>query len=148
MADENDWDESDHPVTADEIRHIIHENKELFGRSWMSQWIGVVIVIWLAFAGFSEAWYSKLRYVVWYGTDWSSATIDKQPHDCDLLAAPLGEKNCRYDAQVQIQKISTDRNSGRSIISYDGGKTWDFNDGPNAVTGGMQIHVAWQKVDY
>jgi hypothetical protein len=149
MADDNDWDEPDHPVTADEIRDIIHENKELFSRSGLSQWIGGIVILWLAIAGFAGAWHSKLRYVMWYGTDWSSVTVDPEPHDCDLLAAPLGEKNCRYDAQVTTQKtiLSLDKNSGRRIVSYDEGKTWDFNDGPNPAKEGTTVYVGWKKVD-
>jgi hypothetical protein len=155
MASEDDplfepeWRENDHAVTADEVRDIIHENKELFGRSGLGQWIGIVIVVWLAINGFDEAWYSKWRYAMWHGTSSDKVTIDQKPHDCDFLASPLGEKNCRYDAQVQVQtiKLSTDTNSGRRIVSYDEGKTWGFNDGPNPATFGDSVYVGWQKVD-
>jgi len=71
--------------------------------------------------------------------------VGAKPHDCDWLAAPLGAKNCDYYPQVQVQRTSTDRSSGRPVVTFDGGKTWDYNDGPNPVKAGTQVHVGWQK---
>jgi len=154
MSDEDDsldsdWQEPDHPVTADELREIIDEHKELISRSAPAQWVLTIIGIWIILAGASWAWHSKLRYFVWYGSDWDAVTVDKKPHDCDWLTAPLGDKNCHYDAQVQVQQttISVDKNSGRRIVSYDDGKTWNFDDDANPAKAGKTVNVGWQRVD-
>jgi hypothetical protein len=51
---------------------------------------------------------SRVGYFLMYSTlvgfsgTWKVATyeqviVDRRPHDCEWLTAPLGDKNCRYD---------------------------------------------------
>ena len=87
MADEDDlldsdWREPDHPITAQELREIIDEHKELIRWSAPAQLIFTIIGIWVIIAVTSSVWQSKLRYVIWYGVDWSSVSIANKPHDC------------------------------------------------------------------
>jgi len=112
-------------------------------------WVVTIIAIWFIYVGVEVAWHSKARYALQYGANYGDVTKDKKPHDCDWLAAPLGDKNCRYDPLVQVQTITTgsDKNSGRPIVSYDDGKTWDFNDGTNPAKASTTVYVGWQKVD-
>jgi hypothetical protein len=141
--------EGNRPLTAAQLREIIDTQKKSLRRWRPFEWVLTIIGIWLIVAIASSVWHSKLRYAMSYGAHWSGVTVEKKPHDCDFLAAPLGEKNCNSDAQVQTQKttLSLDKNSGRRIVSYDDGKTWEFNDGPNPAKEGTTVYVRWQKVD-
>ena len=46
----------------------------------------------------------KLRVALQYGdkpfAHWPTVTIDKEPHDCDFMTAPIGIKHCHYERVV------------------------------------------------
>lgn len=52
--------------------------------------------------------------------------IDKRPHDCEFLTAPIGDKHCHYDRNVSI-------NQNHNPTSPEWGSTY--------------VYVSWQKVD-
>jgi hypothetical protein len=84
-----------------------------------------VALIWLAlFAWLPDMWHSKLRYSMWYGVDYDQVTIEKKPADCNFFHAPLGDKDCHYDPQVNVVKVDNSNAWGGQSISYDDGKTW------------------------
>jgi len=90
-------------------------------------WTGTLLLCVLCYGVFF-LWDSKLRYAFQYGANYSDVTKDQKPHDCDWLKAPIGDKECHYDMKVLVAEIrSTDQKTGRSIISYDEGRTWTWN---------------------
>jgi hypothetical protein len=109
--------------------------------------VGVIIflgiVAWLAWSWFSD---TKWRYALQYGIDNDQVTIGDRPHDCDFMHAPLGDKGCRYDKVVYVVKRSKDPKTSRPMISYDDGKTWDWNDGDLSPSG-TSINIGWNRVD-
>jgi len=87
-------------------------------------------------------WYSKIRYAVEYGVGYSQVTMDSEPHDCDWLAPPIGSKGCHYEMRKRTVRTALDA-SGKSIISYDDGATWQLNgaSGPTKT----EVFLSWQK---
>jgi hypothetical protein len=122
-------------------------------------WLGPLIILgicgWIFYAGgINKAWYS-LKYSVFP----DAVHIDAQPSDCDFMHAPLGSKGCHYKAVVtaynatgavvggdDAPKYSHDTKTGKPIISYDNGKTWDWltaGDVPDPVI--KSVIVTWVK---
>lgn len=75
------------------------------------------------------------------------------------MHAPLGDKGCSYKATATAlnadgvplfgqrpPKFGKDSKTGKAIISYDGGSTWDWYVGtaenPNTIT---SINVTWDR---
>jgi hypothetical protein len=87
----------------------------------------------------TETW----GYAVKYGVDTSKIVIEKQPHNCEWDSAPLGNKHCHYDADVQVTKTTTGADGKTPIVSLDGGKTWMDN------TSHLEssAFVSWSKVE-
>ena len=112
-------------------------------------WVVLFAACYFAYAGFSAAWHSKVRYAMQYGVSYDRVYKEKTPHGCDFLAAPIGEKNCHYDADVHKQSVLTGVNpSGYAVVSYDDGKTWYLNDGdPPVKPQAASLSVMWQKVE-
>jgi hypothetical protein len=82
--------------------------------------------------GIQKAWYS-VRYMVLP----DHVRMDAEPKDCDFMHAPLGDKGCHYEAAVaaynaegdwvggdDAPKFGHDTKTGKTIVSYDAGKTW------------------------
>ncbi len=65
---------------------------------------------------FPESWYAFR-----YGTDSDQVHIEAEPHDCDFSKAPLGDKECHFEKQVETQTDSK--------------------------TGKVSVYVFWNKVD-
>jgi hypothetical protein len=97
-------------------------------------------------AYFAWTWVSdtKLRYAVQYGINTDQVTIATEPADCDFMHAPLGQKDCHYEKTVLVIKRGTDTKSSRPIISYDEGRTWNWDDGDTAPRG-TSVSVFWVK---
>lgn len=97
----------------------------------------IAIVVWFAWLDDS-----KLRYDIQYDAE---VTVDDKPKDCDFLTSPLSRKNCKYEKRVSATLYGSDDTTGKPVISYDGGDTWEWNeDGP--LSGGY-VTVYWEKVD-
>jgi len=47
-------------------------------------------------------WHSRTRYAVQYGVDTANVHIQDEPHDCDFLKAPIGDKPCHYEREVLV----------------------------------------------
>lgn len=72
------------------------------------------IIVWLVvflgfylfnhFDGMGEL--QRLYYRIFYGKDSSTVVIDREPHDCDFLKAPIGDKYCHFDKEVVYDKQS------------------------------------------
>jgi hypothetical protein len=85
---------------------------------------------------------SSYGYAIKYSVNPSSVFIDRRPHDCEYETAPLGNKNCHYDAKVTSVRTSQAAD-GTGWASYDEGKTWVINTF-NSTPG---VSVLWSKID-
>ena len=123
--------------------------------------LGILVIggAFLVFSNSSDKWSNSLWYSVQYGVGFNDVQTDTRPSDCDFLHAPLGEKGCSYKAHVQAfnadgvlvagenaPKYGNDTKTGKPIISYDDGKTWNWHDGatvPNLKP--KSVKVSWTK---
>ena len=112
-------------------------------------WVVFLAVCYFVYLGCSAAWHSKVRYGMQYGVAYDKVSKDNKPRDCDFFAAPIGKKNCHYDAVVQKKSVRTGVNpSGYPMVSYDDGKTWYPNNGdPPVKAEPASLNVTWQKVE-
>lgn len=99
--------------------------------------------VYFAFSNYS--WSNSLWYSVQYGVGFSDVHTQAKPSDCDFISAPLGAKGCSYTAKVKVYnadgllvagenapkppKLGSDTKTGKPIISYDDGKSWDWYSG-------------------
>jgi hypothetical protein len=102
---------------------------------------GCVLVL-LAVAGFyfftPASWINAIWYGVEYKVSPGDVHTDAKPSDCDFMHSPLGDKGCSYKAHVkaynssgvlvdgEAPKYGRDTKTGSPIISYDGGKSWNW----------------------
>jgi hypothetical protein len=103
----------------------------------------LVIVIGGPIVAFShDKWSNALWYSFEYGVAFNDVQTDTKPTDCDFLHAPLGLKDCTYTPHVKVfngegflvggenaPSYGSDTKTGKPIISYDGGKSWNWNEG-------------------
>ena len=61
-------------------------------------WLIILLGAWMTV---KDIWYSKWRLGFAYGVSSEKVLVDKAPHDCDFLAAPLGAKYCHYERNVE-----------------------------------------------
>jgi len=101
----------------------------------------------------SWAWYSQFRYSIQYDVPMSQVIAAKEPHDCDFLKAPIGDKECSYDAVVTTTTTTvppTDgaltllNNAGEVIVSFDEGKTWVVK---RSLPTKTFVYVTWKKTE-
>jgi len=118
--------------------------------SWLQQ-LGVIVIGVFLWSLPGMVWHSKWRYAGAYGVTLDKVHIDKHPHDCAFLAAPLGEKYCHYERTVSTVRWATST-TGQPIVSYDDGKTWSVFE-PNAnvyvpkISTVEEVYVSWEKKD-
>lgn len=101
---------------------------------------------------------TRLRYCLQYDVPYSGVTIAQKPHDCEWSAAPLGEKNCSYEADVftvQTRYIPAGQSyatnggpyqrsdSPHQFVCINGGR-WEMNDDPSVKPA---VAVSWRKVN-
>lgn len=105
----------------------------------------LVIIVLLATGVWFAIWGrdSALRYSVQYEADRSMVTVERKPTDCDFLRAPMGRKDCNYEKEILVAKHRRDTASGRAIVSFDDGKSWEWNDG--GPEQGTSVYVTWRR---
>lgn len=123
-----------------------------------------VVVFWLAVLGGIVLWSNwdsdnivgHLRHQLAYGVSYSDVHMQTRPKDCDFWGAPVGLKDCSYEPVVtafnasgeivpsKTVKHSTDINTGKPIISFDGGKSWLWAPAISDYTI-KRIEVQWQR---
>jgi hypothetical protein len=126
----------------------------------ISGWIGIAaFVFFIGYIG-SSGWFNAIWYGVEYGVDPFIVSVDSKPKDCDFMHAPMGNKECHYDAKAtaynavgevvggaNAPKYSHDIKTGKPIVSYDDGKTWDWFYGADIPdTKIKSVVVTWSKV--
>jgi hypothetical protein len=108
----------------------------------------VGVIVWFVFDIGDSKW--------WYATDFSLSAdkivIDKKPHDCEFLTAPLGSKHCHYDKVVQKIQWSMSTDGKTPLMSYDDWKTWQpFTPDPGETVPKVQTvksaYISWKKID-
>ena len=131
---------------AKSINHSIRENS-LASLLKPFYW-GVVIVVLISSVP-GEVWHSKWRYALQYSVDVPRVNVQSEPHDCEFLKAPLGNKYCHFERAVSTIRWarSTD---GLPISSLDEGKTWSTFTPDNGVTVPEystveEVRVSWEK---
>ena len=90
-----------------------------------------------------QEWAIKWRFRSESDLQNAEITIDKKPHDCEFMTAPVGNKHCYYQIRLSTTRVRNDQ-TGDSWISTDDGKTWAR---PNASPVRPQIFVDWTKVE-
>lgn len=114
-----------------------------------------LVCIWAGIAFFDylgrARWLNTIRYAVWYSVNGNQVEQleDKPPSDCDFFHAPIGFKGCKYEKSVTVQSIITSRDTqtNRPIVSYDDGKTWEWNDTGTPVRPRKTVYISWDKKD-
>jgi hypothetical protein len=105
--------------------------------------IGIGVASWYYWP---DAWtWNNLWYSIQYGVRIDQVTIDKKPHDCDWNTAPLGSKNCHYEEKATKIIAGIGAKTGKLIVSFDDGKTWQLDDPSNPSK--SHVTIRWQKVE-
>jgi len=130
---------------VDRVEQAIKEKSSV---SWVFTLLGAAFIFWVISLA-EDAWYSKWRYGLAYDVASDKVQIEKQPHDCDFLAVPIGTKYCRYDRIVSTLRWGTSTD-GHPISSTDEGKTWyEFTPDANVQVPHYstveQVYVSWTK---
>jgi len=108
--------------------------------------VWMVVAYWLIRLGYL-GWYHEYRFAFWYDTPIAQVFKEKEPHDCEWIAAPLGDKNCHYDAVVSTVRVRvrvSDLAKPGQEVSYDEGATWvpDESVPPAA----KAVYLMWKKI--
>jgi hypothetical protein len=135
---------------CEELKHAVESVEEAVKNKWSSVTVVWVIVIGTFLVSLpAKAWHSKWRYELEYSVDSDKVYKQPQPHDCNFLAAPMGEKYCHYDLKVSTLRWARST-AGMPISSMDDGKTWDvFTPEAGAVvpvsSTVQDVYVTWDK---
>jgi hypothetical protein len=120
---------------------------------------GLAVLAAVGFYFFAPAgWVNAVWYSVEYKVGPGEVHTDAKPSDCDFMHAPLGDKGCSYKAHVKAYnasgvlvggedspKFGHDTKTGRPIISYDGGTTWDWYPADYPDLKAASVAVFWRK---
>ena len=115
-------------------------------------WLIFFIIVVLGLVELSgRAWHSKYRYALQYSIGAEAVHVDKEPHDCAFLAAPLGEKYCHYEPVV-LKVLWAKSTTGKPITSTDDGKTWnEATPAPGSIVPVepkvTEVYITWDKKD-
>jgi hypothetical protein len=106
-----------------------------------------------------SAWTNSVWYAVQFGVSPTVVHSEDKPKDCDFIHAPLGDKGCSYKANATAYnadgvplcgenppKFGKDTNTGKTIITYDGGKHWDWYVGTSVEPDKIAtVTVTWKR---
>jgi len=124
-------------------------------------WVGVLLPLGLcAWVFIPTSWTNAIWYGVKYEVHFNQVYTSNKPSNCDWTHSPLGDKGCYYKAVVSAlnaagdlvggdnaPKYSKDK-TGKSIISYDDGKTWRWSYAEATPDlRAKTVRVEWTKVD-
>jgi hypothetical protein len=91
------------------IKDVTDGLKELQDRSFklivtLLQVAGVAIGLLLVWRVVSPTTFSQTWYETMYSLDSSHVFIEPEPHDCDFVKSPLGDKECHFKKSVAFEK--------------------------------------------
>jgi hypothetical protein len=101
--------------------------------------LGARAATWLAP---ESEWAYRWRYSTESGFSGAIVAIDRKPHNCEFMTAPIGEKHCHYEREIATVRVSKNREN-EAIVSYDEGKSWYRAESATS----PQILVSWRRVD-
>ena len=102
----------------------------------------IAVLLWLVIRGWAEnMWNSRAVLALRYTVSTDQITTDEEPHDCDFLRAPLGDKGCSYAREITVIKTGTNA-AGEHFVTYDNGKTWTPDPQQQAKS---SVMVWWKK---
>jgi hypothetical protein len=123
--------------------------------------IGLIAAVAMLFG----IWYLiTITAIFWFGyyTPWwlhsytgvaaSHIRIFNKPHDCEYDTAPLGNKWCHYEPDLQITLGAVDPDTKRPLVSYDYGP-WQWvtlppgSDPYQWAEQTSQVTVTWKRVE-
>ena len=82
-------------------------------------WIFLAIVAFLIWYAVRDSdWVAKIYAARHYQLPMSRVDIERQPHDCDFLTAPLGEKHCSYKREYLAEWIALSSDNPPRPIEY------------------------------
>ncbi len=118
-----------------------------------SSWWWLLLLIQLAYWE-PHVWHSNWRYAIKYGVSSSKLTKPDMPKGCDWLRAPLGDKDCHYEAQAAIRLKGRDQ-YGKALESFDNGVNWYFSGDvqeykPEVFKGSIEtvaVVLSWEQKD-
>jgi hypothetical protein len=136
---------------ADRIEAALERVEKAINDKWSTaQWVVFIIIIVYLSSLPGRMWHSKWRYTWEYDIPESDVSVQDEPHDCEFLAAPLGEKYCHYDRSVSITRWATSQ-ADTPIISYDDGATWSAFDPAGKEVPKLStvkaVEIGWEKKD-
>ncbi len=88
-----------------------------------------------------KEWSNKWRYSLESDLDDAVILIERLPHNCEFMSAPMGEKHCHYERIARTVRIH--QNAGVRLLSLDEGKTWLAADPADRA----RVVVQWSKVE-
>jgi hypothetical protein len=143
-------------VIVSETVNVLHNVERAIQRveaavkeKWSTaQWIGLMLIGSLLWTVPADIWHAKWRYAAAYGIPSSQLYVQDKPHDCAFLAAPLGNKYCRYERTISTVRWAKST-EGNPIISYDDGKIWsNFDAAGESVpqySTVKALYIGWEK---
>jgi hypothetical protein len=79
-------------------------------------WTGIVGVILAALWPYMSLDPVKSWYALTHEVPVERVAVDKKPHDCEFNTAPIGSKNCHYDARVAVANGADSSNAEKSML--------------------------------
>jgi hypothetical protein len=119
----------------------------------------LALIIWFILPA---SWTDPILYSMEYSINSGQVHWNAKPTDCDFIHAPLGDKACHYKKTVtaydaagyvvagdDAPKYGHDTNTGKPIISYDNGKSWNWLPTDAPATPDLtvkRVEIDWVKV--
>src|SRR5258708_4407899 len=109
MSDDVDFDDVSYKLDRlDDVYNKLNDIEQAIKnqlQEW-GNWFFWGLVFWFVVPPlFSDMWHSKTRYAAQYGVSYDQIIIEKEPHDCNFLHAPIGGKGCHYEIAVTASQV-------------------------------------------
>jgi hypothetical protein len=79
-------------------------------------WTGFIVMILVALGPYLSLDPVKSWYALTHEVPAERVEVEKKPHDCEFSTAPIGVKNCHYDAKVFVMKGDNSSKAERSLL--------------------------------
>jgi hypothetical protein len=94
----------------------IRVRKEVLTIGRVVLWTGIIGLILVALWPYLSFDPVKSWYALTHKVPVERVEVEKKPHDCEFNTAPIGSKNCHYDAKVFVTKGSDSSDAERSLL--------------------------------
>jgi len=130
-------------VDAKHLEDCMNDSDELLNT--LSALIIVGLCVFWAGDLWSWAWDFKWRLAMFNGIQTENVIVKKKPIDCNFWSAPIGVKNCTYEKDVRVGLYGLDDKTAVSIVSYDGGKSWERTENIFGISG-KGVKLDWYRL--